>query len=75
MDSKDESVLDQENLRQAQVLDPGLSVLHKGMEQNKRPTWDEISHMDAEIKAFWAQWSRLVLNYGVFCVENISTPK
>ena len=52
MDSKDESVLDQENLRQAQVLDPGLSVLHKGMEQKKRPTWDEISHMDAEIKAF-----------------------
>ena len=37
MDSKDESVLDQENLRQAQVLDPGMSVLHKAIEQNKRP--------------------------------------
>ena len=41
MDSKDESVLDQENLRQAQVFDPGMSVLHKGIEQNKHPTWDE----------------------------------
>ena len=49
MDSSDECIPDQENLRQAQVLDPGMSVLYKGMEQNKRPTWDEISHTNDEI--------------------------
>ena len=73
LDSKDENILDQENLRQAQVLDPGLSVQHKGMEQNKRPTWNEISHMDAEMKTYWAQWSRLVLNNGVLCRKYFDT--
>ena len=65
MDSSDECILDQENLRQAQFLDHGMSVLYKGMEQNKRPTWDEIFHTNDEIKTYWAQWSQIVLHNGV----------
>ena len=68
-----ESVLDQDKWRQAQVLDPGMSVLYKGMEQNKRPTWDEISHMDGDVKTFLAQWSRLVLHNGVLCRKYFAT--
>ena len=72
-DSSDECIPDQENLRQAQVLDPGMSVLYKGMEQNKRPTWDEISHTNDEIKTYWAQWSRIVLHNGVLCRKYFNT--
>ena len=50
-----------------------MSVLYKGMEQNKRPTWDEISHTNDEIKTYWAQWSCIVLHNGVLCRKYFDT--
>ena len=64
---------DQEKWKQAQVDDPGISVLYNGIQHNIRPTWDEISHMDDETKTYWAQWSRLVLHNGVLCRKYFDT--
>ena len=68
-----ESDPDGEKWKKAQLLDPGISVLYNWMEQNRRPTWEEISHMDAEMKTYWAQWPRLVLNNGVLCRKYFDT--
>ena len=64
---------DGEKWKKAQVLDPGISVLYNWMEQNRRPAWEEISHMDAEMKTYWVQWPRLVLNNGVLCRKYFDT--
>ncbi|MCG7879153.1 MAG: RNase H-like domain-containing protein [Candidatus Thiodiazotropha endolucinida] len=53
--------------KEAQVLDPTLSVLYNWVENNKRPEWEDISGTDEETKTYWAQWPRLVLHKGVLC--------
>ena len=74
MDSSDECILDQENLRQAQVLDPGMSVLYKGMEQNKRPTWDKFPIQMMRLKLIGLSGRELCYTMG-YCVGNILTLK
>ena len=47
-----ESFPEGEKWKKAKVLDPGISVLYNWMEQNRRPTWEEISHIDEEMNTY-----------------------
>ena len=31
------------------------------MASDNRPAWESVSHLDADYKAYWSQWNRLVI--------------
>lgn len=51
-------------LKASQLSDPLISVVYKWKECSTRPKREEVSHMNVELKTYWSQWDRLVLNDG-----------
>ena len=37
------------------------TVIAWKMASDIRPTWESVSHLDADYKAYWSQWNRLVI--------------
>ena len=68
-----ESDPEKEKWRNAQVLDPVLSVLYKWLKLNKRPDWEYISDLDCETKTYLAQWSNLILHKDVIFRKYLDT--
>ena len=64
-----------EQLKEGQVSDPILSIVYTWMSNNKRPTWEEISHLGAVEKAYWSQWDCMRLEDGVIYRELFSPTK
>ncbi len=49
----------------AQQTDNILANVHTWMTLGKRPTWEEIAHLGADVKVYWAKWDQLLLKDGV----------
>ncbi|KAL3888517.1 hypothetical protein ACJMK2_000883 [Sinanodonta woodiana] len=49
----------------AQTQDETLSALQDWKTRNKRPIWSEVSNLSQEMKTYWAQWDRIILEDGM----------
>ena len=58
---------DLDMLRSAQHVDENLKLIIQWLECNKRPDWEEMSSMNPELKALWAQLKLFVMVDGVLC--------
>ena len=53
-------------LQEAQRADPVLLVIHDMKRSNEeRPKWEQLSHHNTTVKAYWAQWSVIEMCDGV----------
>ena len=46
-------------LKAAQINDPLISVVYEWMKSSTRPMWNEISHLNVDLKRYWSQRDRL----------------
>ncbi|XP_076011126.1 contactin-associated protein-like 5 [Genypterus blacodes] len=63
-----------EHLRQDQSKDPVLSRILDWVRAGLRPAWPAVSPLDAETKAFYSQWSKLVNCDGLLPCYNCNGP-
>ena len=58
------------DLRNAQLNDPRIKLVLEWKERSQRkPMWDEISHLGPLDKRYWTQWDRLKISNGVLYRE------
>ena len=55
--------------KKEQKEDPVLGHLCNWLEGGKRPAWEEIASLGAQVKAYWAQWQMLQLKDGILYRE------
>ena len=55
-----------EDIMSAQQGDKKIKVVLKWLKTSPvRPPWESISHLDGDMKAYWAHWGRLILQDGI----------
>ncbi|VEN42942.1 unnamed protein product [Callosobruchus maculatus] len=53
------------DLQKDQEEDPSLKLIIEWKREDRRPSWQEVSHYSPTVKSYWAQWDSLVMEDGI----------